>query len=71
MQAEVPAGSSFDPNSVKVNTPAETGNVNGVISLLATVTGDAVPVLDESAKSALASQLAGNSQSENDQILLT
>ncbi|MEZ4529710.1 MAG: hypothetical protein R2855_01660 [Thermomicrobiales bacterium] len=69
LQAEVPAGSSFDPNSVKVNTPAETGNVNGVISLLATVTGDAVPVLDESAKSALASQLAGNSQSENDQIL--
>lgn len=69
LQAEVPAGATFDPDSVRVNTPAETGNANGVISLLATVTGDAVPILDDTASASLASQLAGNSQSENEQIL--
>lgn len=69
LQAEVPAGATFDPDSVHVNTPAETGNDNGVISLLATVSGEAVPSLDDATKSALAEQLAGNSASENEQIL--
>jgi len=33
------------------------------------VTGEAVPIMDDSAKEALADQLAGNSASENEQIL--
>lgn len=71
LQSEVTDGAVFDPESVHVNTPAETGNANGVISLLATVTGEAVPALDDEAKSALAAQLAGNSNAENEQILST
>jgi hypothetical protein len=69
LQSEVPGGATFDPSSVRVNTPAETGNANGVISLLATVTGEAVPVLDDATKDALAEQLAENSASANTQIL--
>jgi hypothetical protein len=69
LQSEVTGGATFDPESVQVNTPAETGNANGVISLLATVTGEAVPTLDDATEAALAEQLAGNSESENEQIL--
>ncbi len=69
LESEVTSGATFDPASVRVNTPAETGNANGVISLLATVTGEAVPTLDDAAGAALAEQLAGNSASENEQIL--
>jgi hypothetical protein len=69
LEAEVSGNATFDPATVTVNTPAETGNENGVFSLLATVTGDAVPTLDEATQNALADQLAGNSQSENEQIL--
>ena len=69
LQSEVTSGATFDPTSVRVNTPAETGNANGVISLLATVSGEAVPTLDDATRAALAEQLAGNSTSENEQIL--
>jgi hypothetical protein len=62
-------GLTFDPASVHVNTPAETANADGVLSLLATVAGDAIPPLDESTKQALADQLAGKSRSEVDRIL--
>ena len=54
LQAEVAEGQTFDPDSVRVNTPAETGNAGGVISLLATVSGEAIPSLDEATKDALA-----------------
>jgi hypothetical protein len=69
LEGEVAAGQRFDPDSVKVNTPAETGKANGVISLLATVTGDAIPTLEDATKDALSAQLAGKSQDEVDQIL--
>ncbi len=69
LQSEVTGGATFDPASVQVNTPAETGNANGVISLLATVTGEAVPTMDDAAKDALADQLAGQSSAEIEQIL--
>jgi hypothetical protein len=69
LEGEVAAGQTFDPDSVKVNTPAETGNANGVISLLATVAGDAIPTLDDATKDTLADQLAGKSKDEVDQIL--
>jgi hypothetical protein len=69
LQAEVAAGQTFDPDSVRVNTPAETGNANGVISLLATVSGEAIPGFDEETKDALADQLAGKSMSEVEQTL--
>lgn len=69
LQSEVPAGQTFDADSVKVNTPAETGNANGVISLLANVTGESIPTLDEATKDSLADQLAGKSASQVDQIL--
>ncbi len=69
LEGEVAAGQTFDPDSVKVNTPAETGNANGVISLLATVAGDAIPTLDDATKDALSEQLAGKSKDEVDQIL--
>ena len=69
LQAEVTAGQTFDPESVMVNTPAETSNANGVISLLATVSGEAIPVLDDATTKALADQLAGSSKSENEQTL--
>ncbi|MCO5220107.1 MAG: baseplate J/gp47 family protein [Thermomicrobiales bacterium] len=69
LQAEVPQGSVFDPASVRVSTPAETSNENGVIALLATVTGEAVPPLDETTRDALADQLAGKNASEIDEIL--
>lgn len=69
LQAEVAAGQTFDPDSVHVNTPAETGQTDGVISLLATVAGDAIPTLDAAAKDALAKQLAGRSTTEVHQIV--
>jgi hypothetical protein len=69
LQAEVAPGQTFDPDSVRVNTPAETGNANGVISLLATVSGDAIPSLDDATKDALADELAGRSASEVEQTL--
>lgn len=69
LEGEVVDGQTLDPDSVRVNTPAETANANGVISLLATVAGDAIPTLDESTKKALADQLAGKSRSEVDRIL--
>lgn len=69
LEGEVPEGQTFDPDSVRVNTPAETDSANGVISLLATVAGDAIPTLDDATKDQLADQLAGKSQSEVDQIL--
>jgi hypothetical protein len=69
LEGEVAAGQTFDPDSVRVNTPAETDNSNGVISLLATVAGDAIPTLDDATKEQLASELAGKSASEVDQIL--
>ncbi len=69
LEGEVAPGQTFDPDSVKVNTPAETNNANGVISLLATVAGDAIPTLDDATKDALADQIAGKSQGEVDRIL--
>jgi hypothetical protein len=69
LEGEVAEGQTFDPDSVKVNIPAETDHANGVISLLATVAGDAIPSLDDATKDALADQLAGKSQNEVDQIL--
>lgn len=69
LQAEVAAGQTFDPSSVRVNTPAETGNSNGVLSLLATVSGEAIPALDDATRDALAEQLAGGNKTENEQIL--
>jgi len=69
LEGEVAAGQTFDPDSTKVNTPAETGNANGVISLLATVAGDAIPTLDDATRDALSEQLAGKSKDEVDQIL--
>lgn len=69
LEGEVAQGQTFDPDSVRVNTPAETDHANGVISLLATVAGDAIPSLDDATKAALADQLAGKSESEVNQIL--
>ncbi len=69
LQSEVTGGATFDPQSVKVNTPAETGNANGVISLLATVTGEAVPTLDAATTRLLAEELSGKSVAENEQTL--
>jgi hypothetical protein len=69
LEGEVAPGQVFDADSVQVNTPAETGNTNGVMSLLATVAGDAIPSLDDATKDALADQLAGKSKGEVDQIL--
>jgi hypothetical protein len=69
LEGEVTEGQTFDPDSVRVNTPAETDNANGVISLLATVAGDAIPTLDGATKDQLADQLAGKSPAEVDQIL--
>jgi hypothetical protein len=69
LESEVTGGATFDPDSVRVSTPAETRNENGVISLLATVTGEAVPTLDAATQTALKEQLAGNSASENEQLL--
>lgn len=69
LEGEVADGQTFAPDSVKVNTPAETGNANGVISLLATVAGDAIPTLDDATRDTLADQLAGKSKDEVDQIL--
>ncbi len=69
LQSEVTSGATFDPHSVKVNTPAETGNANGVISLLATITGEAVPTLDETSTKLLADELAGKSVAETERIL--
>jgi len=69
LENEAAVGQTLDPDSVRVNTPAETANANGVISLLATVAGDAIPALDEATKQSLADQLAGGSRSEVDRIL--
>lgn len=69
LEGEVAPGQTFDSESVRVNPPAETGNANGVISLLATVAGDAIPTLDEATRDSLSDQLAGKSASEVDQIL--
>ncbi len=69
LEAEVAEGQTFDPGSVHVNTPAETANANGVISLLATVAGDAVPALDDATKDALANQLAGQRRTSVDRIV--
>jgi hypothetical protein len=69
LEGEVAEGQTFDPDSVKVNTPAETGNANGVISLLATVAGDAIPTLDGATRDSLADQLAGKNKDEVEQIL--
>lgn len=69
LQGEVAAGQSFDPDSVRVNTPAETNHADGVISLLATVAGDAIPTLDDATSNALREQLAGKSRGEVEQIL--
>ncbi|HET9659666.1 MAG TPA: hypothetical protein VFP05_05015 [Thermomicrobiales bacterium] len=69
LEGEVAQGQTFDPDSVRVNTPAETNHANGVISLLATVAGDAIPSLDDATKAALADQLAGKSDDEVNRIL--
>ncbi len=69
LQSEVTGGAAFDPQSVQVNTPAETGNANGVISLLATVIGEAVPTLDAASTRLLAEELSGKTVAENEQIL--
>lgn len=71
LEAQVAEGESFETDSVRINTPAETGHENGVISLLATVAGDAIPSLDETTRSALADELAGSSQQEIEQTLKT
>lgn len=69
LRAEAQAGQTLDPASIQVNTPAEVGNANGVISLLATVSGQVVPTLDEAARAAIADQLAGSNEAEIDAIL--
>ena len=69
LESEVGAGQTFDADSVRVNTPAETSNADGVIALLATVAGDAIPSLDGTTVNALQEQLAGKSKEEVDQVL--
>ncbi|MFN8590895.1 MAG: baseplate J/gp47 family protein [Thermomicrobiales bacterium] len=69
LKDDVPAGFAIDPERVTFANPVEQGNQNGAIRFAVEAKADAVAVLDDAERAALAAALAGASADEVSAIL--